>query len=519
MSLIQNPILNLKSTLGRNLEAKVDVDEAVIRLEHISLNFADLSVLRDVNLEVESGEFIALLGPSGGGKSTLLRVVAGLLDSSTKKQQVNLTGKVNVKASTAIVFQDYRLLPWLTVRDNIRLPNTLTGHGEAPEVVLEQVGMSDYADLYPHQLSGGMQARIAIARALAQDADVLLMDEPFAALDALVRERFNEELKRLHKKTGKTIIFITHSIREAVYLADRVVVLKDGSIDTIMDTRNEGRITAYESGSEAELRDLIGTADSTKIKGLEKQRRFPIEVLGVMVIAALLFMLWNNLAGKVSPLFFPSPLDVWQALFKNQALLISHGLATLKVALLSIGCSLLIGLPIGYAMGKRTAIERLLSPFIVTLQAVPIIIIAPLLVLWLGYGLSPKLVTTTLISIFPVIISTMVGVREIGSQYREVFQSIGAGFWGTFGRLELPGSLPVILGGLKLTVTLAVIGTVVSELIFGKPGLGYFANSERLNFRVANAFAAVAINVILSLFLYFVVALIEQRVLRYRSST
>ncbi len=495
-----------------------DVDSAVVGLEHVSLNFADLSVLRDVNLQVASGEFIALLGPSGGGKSTLLRVVAGLLDASSNKQEVSLSGDVKVTASTAMVFQDYRLLPWLTVRDNIRLPKTLTGRGEAPEVVLEQVGMSDYADLYPHQLSGGMQARIAIARALAQDADILLMDEPFAALDALVRERFNEELKRLHKKTGKTIIFVTHSIREAVYLADRVVVLKDGSIDTIMNTADEGRITAYESGSEAELRELIGTADSTKIKGLEKQWRFPIEVLGVVAISALLLVLWNSLASSVSPLFFPSPLDVWNALFTNQALLINHGLATLKVALMSIGCSLLIGLPIGYVMGKRTAVERLLSPFIVTLQAVPIIIIAPLLVLWLGYGLSPKLVTTTLISIFPVIISTMVGVREIGSRYREVFQSIGVGFWGMFGRLELPGSLPVILGGLKLTVTLALIGTVVSELIFGKPGLGYFANTERLNFRVANAFAAVAVNVALSLCLYLVVALIEQRVLRYRKN-
>ena len=479
----------------------------LVNLENVSLAFEDNAVLKNVNLEVKEGEFVALIGPSGGGKSTLLRIIAGLLKPDS--------GSVNVTCKPAMVFQDYRLLPWRSAKENVALPRELTGEGRGSKEVLKQVGMLEHADRYPHQLSGGMQARIAIARALAQDAEVLLMDEPFSALDALVRERFNLEMKRLHEKTGKTIIFVTHSIREAVYLADRVVVLKDGGIDTVLESRNEGRITAYSDGIEAQLRARLGMADSTLIKHRHKTR-FPWEVLGVLGLTALVFLVWSTLAASMSSLFLPSPLETWQAALENASLLVKHSLATLRVTLLSIALSLFIGVPIGYLMGKRLALERLLSPFIVALQAIPTIIVAPLFILWLGYGITAKLITTVLICIFPVLISTMVGIREISRRYREVFQTIGANAWGMFTRLELPGALPVVLGGLRLSVTLALIGTVVSEFIFGGPGLGFFANSERLNFRVDNALAAVSINVVLGLSLYLLVTLLEQWVLRYR---
>jgi len=484
------------------------VRSSAISLKSVCVSFEGNSILKDVTLNVQKGEFVALIGPSGGGKSTLLRVIAGLLEADK--------GKVQVSSRPAVVFQDYRLLPWRTASENVNLPRELTGQGEAPRDVLKQVGMLEHADRYPHQLSGGMRARVAIARALAQEGDVLLMDEPFAALDALVRERFNLELKRLHEKTGKTILFVTHSIREAVYLADRVVVLQDGVIDTVLESKNEGRITAYDDGIEAVLRTKLGMGDSTFIRHKPKHRRFPWEILGVLGLSLLTLLAWSLLSTRISPLFLPSPADVWQAALDNASLLIKHTLATLRVTALSVLASLLIGVPVGYLMGRKLAAERLLSPFIVALQAIPTIIIAPLLVLWIGYGLTAKLLTTTLISIFPVLISTMVGIREVDRVYREVFKTIGANAWGSFTRLESPGALPVVLGGLRLTVTLALIGTVVSEFIFGGPGLGFFANSERLNFRVANAIAAVAINVALGLGLYLMVSLLEGWVLRYR---
>jgi len=474
-----------------------------IRLAGVSVKLGEREVLKGVNLEICKGEFIAIIGPSGGGKSTLLRVVAGLLGA----QQ----GTVEVLGRPAMVFQDYRLLPWRTVEQNIRLPIELTGRGR----IETHLGMKPHLKLYPHQLSGGMKARVAIARALAQDAEVLLMDEPFAALDALVRERFNLELKQLHQRTGKTILFVTHSIREAVYLADRVVVLTDGKIDAVLDTRNEGRITAFTDGLEAELRQRLGVANSTFIEPTPAPLRPPWEAFGVVGLLGLFFLAWGVIAARV-PVFVPSPTAVGTALLQNTDTLVHSALLTLQTAGMGILSSLLIGLPIGYAMGRKRSLERLLSPFIVAFQAIPTIIVAPLLIIWFGYGPSSKAIVATLISIFPVMVSTMVGVREVDRTYREVFQTIGASSWGVFSKLEFPGALPVILGGLRLTVSLALIGAVVAEFVLGGGGLGHLAQTEQRNFNYANSFAAVVVTVLLGIGLYGLVAWLESYVLRYR---
>ncbi|WP_299428900.1 ABC transporter permease subunit [uncultured Meiothermus sp.] len=476
---------------------------AAIRLAGVSVKFEGREVLKGVDLEVGRGEFIAIIGPSGGGKSTLLRVVAGLLKAQS--------GTVEVVGQPAMVFQDYRLLPWRTVEQNIELPIELTGRGR----IETHLGMKPYLKLYPHQLSGGMKARVAIARALAQDAEVLLMDEPFAALDALVRERFNLELKQLHERTGKTILFVTHSIREAVYLADRVVVLTGGKIEAILDTRNEGRITAFTQGLEADLREQLGVADSTFIEPPPRPLRPPWEMVGVLGLLALFFVAWGIMAYRV-PVFVPAPLAVWEALGQNAGMLAQNALLTLRTAGLGILTSLAIGLPIGYAMGRKRSLERLLSPFIVAFQAIPTIIVAPLLIIWFGYGLGSKVTIAALISIFPVMVSSMVGVREVDRIYREVFQSIGASAWGVFSKLEFPGALPVILGGLRLTVSLALIGAVVAEFVLGGGGLGHLAQTEQRNFNYASSFSAVAVTVLLGITLYGLVAWLEGYVLRYR---
>jgi NitT/TauT family transport system ATP-binding protein len=491
--------------------------ETAIDLVGVNVNFDGRAVLNDVNLRVARGEFIAVIGPSGGGKSTLLRVIAGLLNASGV---VSVTGAEH-RGRAAVVFQDYRLLPWRTARQNVALPRELTGRGATdPDAVLKQVGMFEYAELYPHQLSGGMRARVAIARALAQDAEVILFDEPFAALDALVRERFNLEMKRLHNKTGKTIIFITHSIREAVYLADRVVVLREGRIETILDTHGEGRLSAFTDGLEAELRSRLGMPDSTFIEPPVKPLRFPWEALGVLLIVSCLLIGWSVLSTQV-PLALPAPLEVGKALFEKAPLLAAGMLETLRIASLGLMVALALGLPLGYAFAKSKTLERLLSPFVVALQAVPTVVVAPLLVVLLGYGTGSRLLITTLISIFPLLISTMVGVREVDRVYREVFTTIGSNFWGVFSKLELPGAIPVILSGLRSTVSLTLIGTVVSEFVLGPEsglpgGLGYIVFSSRTNFQYATAYAAVALLVVIGCTLYALITMLECAVLRYR---
>ena len=487
--------------------------EPVISLEGVRVRFGGRDVLESLDLQVAKGEFVAIIGPSGGGKSTLLRLIAGLLEAQE--------GSVRVSGRPAMVFQDYRLLPWRTVWQNVNLPRELTGRGGDPDEELKQVGMGAYASLYPHQLSGGMRARVAIARALAQDGEVILFDEPFAALDALVRERFNLEMKRLHHKTGKTILFVTHSIREAVYLADRVVVLRDGRIETILDTRGEGRLTAFTDGLEAELRSRLGMPDSTFVEPPPAPLRPPWEVFGAVGLLTLFLAAWGFFASSQNSLFFPGPAKVLAAFSANAPSLLQSALATLEVTLLGLACSLVIGSAIGWLMGKARVLERLLSPLIVALQAVPTVILAPLLVYQLGYGLESRVAVTVLISLFPIMVSTMVGVREVDRVYREVFSTIGANWWGLFGKLELPGALPVWLGGLRLTVTLALIGTVVGEFALGKPsggvgGLGYVVATEQRNVRLDLAYAAVLLNILLGCALYALVAGLERFMLQYR---
>jgi NitT/TauT family transport system ATP-binding protein len=198
--------------------------------------------LSEVDLEVKEGEFLTLVGPSGCGKSTLLDLLTGL--SRPTGGEILIDGRTveGPGLDRGIVFQQYALFPWRTALGNVEfgLEAKAVPRKERKELgrsYLELVGLDGFADRYPHELSGGMRQRVAIARSLAFDPDVLLMDEPFAALDAQTRESLQEELLRIWEKTGKTIVFITHGIDEAVYLGQRVAVMssRPGRIRQIID--------------------------------------------------------------------------------------------------------------------------------------------------------------------------------------------------------------------------------------------------------------------------------------------
>ncbi|MGF7186696.1 ABC-type nitrate/sulfonate/bicarbonate transport system ATPase subunit [Desulfitispora alkaliphila] len=210
----------------------------VLRIKEIEKTFitergAQVNALKDINLSVDKNEFICLLGPSGCGKSTLLRLIAGL--EVETKGEIFYQGESLTKGHKDIgmVFQQYSLLPWRTVINNVTLGLEFAGikkkrRKEIAEQYLTLVGLQNYSNSYPYELSGGMQQRVAIARALASDPQLLLMDEPFGALDAHTRILLQQELLNIWRQNKKTIIFVTHSVDEAVYLADRIVVMTSG---------------------------------------------------------------------------------------------------------------------------------------------------------------------------------------------------------------------------------------------------------------------------------------------------
>ena len=203
----------------------------LLSVEHLSMTFsdgkADLDVLQDVSFDLGDQEFLSILGPSGSGKSTLIRVIAGLISPTA--------GTVNFRSRQALpkiglVFQQANLMPWRTVLQNILLPLEIEGveRAQAKEKALDLihlVGLDEFVNAWPDELSGGMAQRVSIARALIQDPDLLLLDEPFGALDALTRERMGLELLRIWQASQKAVILVTHSISEALLLSDRVLVL------------------------------------------------------------------------------------------------------------------------------------------------------------------------------------------------------------------------------------------------------------------------------------------------------
>lgn len=205
-------------------------------------NNTPVKVLDDLNLSIGQGEFICLLGPSGCGKTTLMNMMAGFEKPS--QGQIRIAGE-EVKAPSikhVTIFQNYGLLPWRTVQGNVELGLESLGYDkkkikQIADEYIELVGLSAFAKHHPYQLSGGMQQRVAIARALAVDPDILFMDEPFGALDAMTRLRMQDEISNIWEKKKKSIIFVTHDIDESVFLADRIVIMTPhpGKIKTVID--------------------------------------------------------------------------------------------------------------------------------------------------------------------------------------------------------------------------------------------------------------------------------------------
>lgn len=229
----------------------------------------DFVALQDVNFEAPDKEFICLLGPSGCGKTTLLNMIAGFTEPSGGELLISGRPVAGAGPDRGVVFQDYALFPWLSVRRNVQFGPRVAGMpvGERDALAdkyLDMVGLSEFSSRYPHQLSGGMKQRVAIARALANRPSMLLMDEPFGALDAMTREMMQDELFKISQLEPKLIIFVTHSVLEAVFLADRVLVMASRPGRVVADLRigldrPRDRTSPEVAGYVREIRDLLNT--------------------------------------------------------------------------------------------------------------------------------------------------------------------------------------------------------------------------------------------------------------------
>lgn len=232
--------------MSENVKAESkSADDYIINVEHLNKQFIvdkqPIDVLHDINLQVKKGEFITIVGHSGCGKSTLLKIMCGLVDYEDGVVERNGHAVVGPGPKCGMVFQDHRLLPWLKIKDNVGFGLKHLSKEEREKKVkehLELVGLKDFANSYPCQLSGGMSQRAAIARGLVNNPTVLLLDEPFGALDALTRIQMQKEILKIQEEQGTTMIMVTHDIDEAIYLGDRIVVMsaRPGEIREIIIT-------------------------------------------------------------------------------------------------------------------------------------------------------------------------------------------------------------------------------------------------------------------------------------------
>jgi NitT/TauT family transport system ATP-binding protein len=246
-------------------------------------------VLDDLQLEVASGELVSIVGPSGCGKTTLLEIIAGLQPKTDGHILIDRVPIEKSSANRAIVFQQYALFPWLTVQKNIEYGPKIRGFKRSDRknvsrTYVEMVGLAGFENHYPHELSGGMQQRVALARALAIDPDILLLDEPFAALDAQTKEKCQQELLYLWQKTGITILFVTHDIGEALFLSDRVFLMtaNPGTIRDCIEVemerprRNSVRLDTSFRTKEAQIRSFLN--DGPCGFGIDQCDRSPVRL-------------------------------------------------------------------------------------------------------------------------------------------------------------------------------------------------------------------------------------------------
>ncbi|MDG4664994.1 ABC transporter ATP-binding protein [Mycobacterium sp. 236(2023)] len=256
------------------------VDSAVITISDLTVRFsskrAEVTALDDIDLQVADGEFISIAGPSGCGKSTLLKVIAGLTDSTSGEVLLRGNRVRGPQREIGYVFQRAALLEWRSVRKNILLQAEMRGMPRQTaqqrcDQLIEMTGLGGFENALPHELSGGMQQRVSLCRALLHQPRVLLMDEPFGALDALTREKMNVELHRIWRETGTTVVLVTHSVAEAVYLANRVVVMspRPGRIVETLDVELPAERDYAETMERPEfirvanrVRDLLGSSSA-----------------------------------------------------------------------------------------------------------------------------------------------------------------------------------------------------------------------------------------------------------------
>ena len=560
----------------------------MVKLDKVSFSYRlkerALPVLSDISVNFERGSITAIVGRSGCGKTSLLRIIAGL--SSPTEGWVSVGGEAggSIRAKTALIFQDYGLLPWASVQANAELGLRTRGMSAAERrsrvnPILAELGLEPFARLYPARLSGGMRQRVAVARALASDSDLLLLDEPFSSLDALTRESLQETLLETQRRHGTTVILVTHSIEEAAYLADTIYIL-DGKNPSTLSARfdtdrrriavpaalpalpsgiapespnaspagsnptsvkspaQDAAATSYRESSHyfsnvATLRHLFahppGGAGKTENEIPEDGSPSPAHVraigfmmrLGKIALAAsAIALLWAGLSFILKKPFLPSPALAASRFGEKIAdgTLFVHIGASLRRIFLAL---IVAGPPawaLGLLSGRVKAADTIASPLVYLLHPLPKVAFLPILMLFFGLGDASKVALMGMVIFGQLFVGGRDSAKAISSSLIDTVRSLGVRGGGILRYAILPATLPSLLSSLRISLGTAIAVLFLSETFASMDGLGWYIMDSWSRVDYPDMYAAIIALSLVGLILYLALDALEILALRWRET-
>ena len=429
-----------------------------------------------------------------------------------------------------MVFQEATLMDWRTVEKNVSLPLEMMGWDRAARrdrvrELLELVELTGFESHHPWQLSGGMQQRVAIARALTFKPSLILMDEPFGALDEMTRDRLNLELLRIWEATKATVVFVTHSIAEAVFLSSRIVVMSARPGPRAEARRRRPRLSADERHARGDAllraRDRGAGASPRVARGegdaVTRVRRFLAEWLPALLILVLGLVGWELAvqAFGIQKFLLPKPSEIATAFWDQRSVLWPAGWYTFTEAFWGFVIGVSGGIAAALVLARFRPLGSALMPYFVAASAIPIIAFAPIANAWFGIEKSSKIFIAALLCFFPVLVNTLRGLTSVKPQQVELMRSYAAGNAAVFRRVRIPTSLPYVFTALKVASVLAMIGAIVGEYFGGsQQQLGIQIKNSAALFQFETAWAAILVACILGIAFYLAVSLAEIATLR-----